>query len=177
MMLYEQNHRSSSNVSFTFDFGKKLSNFDCHSLALSENENHLLLVSNHQLQLIHFETFIASIANLIHEENSLVLPCSSDIQTIPLSDICNVHRPIVQWNQLDSKEYALAIDRFVRFYRLDHGRIEETKSLDSQHQVGEKKENRALTGSRTRVGCLEGNHANRYTINASREQCVFSYSF
>ena len=30
----------------------------------------------------------------------------------------------------------------------------------------QKKRNGALAGSRTRVGCLEGNHANRYTTNA-----------
>ena len=165
-MLYERDYRSSSNLSFTFDFGKKYSNFDCHSFALSENENYLLLLGNHQLQLINFETFTTSLANLIHQDHSIIIPCSSDIHTIPLFDICNIHRPLVQWNQQEPKEYALAIDRLVRFYRIDHGRIEEINSLDSQHQVGQKEEC-ALTGSRTRVGCLEGNHANRYTINAT----------
>ena len=31
-----------------------------------------------------------------------------------------------------------------------------------------KKENNALAGSRTRIYCLEGNNANRYTTNALR---------
>jgi hypothetical protein len=172
MILYGRNNGLSSNLSFTFDFGKNFSNFDCHSIALNENENYLLLVSNHELGFINFETFIPSITNTIGDENSIIIPCSSDIESVPLFDICNVNRPIVQWNYQDTNQYALAVDRLVRFYNVDQGRIQETNSIiDTQHQVGKK--GSALAGSRTRVGCLEGNHANRYTTNASTEQVVF----
>ncbi len=169
MMLYERNNGLSSNLSFTFDFGKKFSNFDCHSIALNENENYLLLIGNHQIQFINFEKFVTSISNTIADDNSIIIPCSSDVESVPLFDICNVNRPIVQWNCQDPNQYSLAVDRLVRFYNVDQGRIQEINSIiDTQHQVGKKKRS-ALAGSRTRVGCLEGNHANRYTTNASRE--------
>ncbi len=139
MMLYEQNNGLSSNLSFTFDFGKIFSNFDCHSIALHENENYLLLIGNHEIRFINFETFIPSIANTISDNNSIIIPCSSDIETVPLFDICNVNRPIVQWNHQYADQYALAVDRLVRFYNVDHGRIQEANSIvDTQHQVEKK---------------------------------------
>ena len=141
MILYERNNGLSSNLSFTFDFGKNFSYFDCHSIALNSNENYLLLVNNHELGFINFETFAASISNTIGDENSIIIPCSTNIQSVPLFDVCNVNRPIVQWNYQDPNHYALAIDRLVRFYNVDHGRIQETNSIiDTQHQVGQKKE-------------------------------------
>ncbi len=140
IMLYERNNSLSSNLSFTFDFGRKFSNFDCHSIALNENENYLLLIGNHQIQFINFETFTTSIANTVDDNNSIIIPCSSDIETVPLFDICNVNRPIVQWNNQDPNQYALAIDRLVRFYNVDHGHIQETNAIiDTQHQVEKKK--------------------------------------
>ena len=139
-MLYERNNGLSSNLSFTFDFGKKLSNLDCHSIAFNENETYLLFVSNHELQFINFENFTASISNAIGDDNSILIPFSSIIGSVPLFDVCNVNRPIVQWNHLDTNQYALAIDRLVRFYNVDHGRIHETSSIiDTHHQVGKKK--------------------------------------
>ncbi len=139
MMLYERNNRPSSNLSVTFDFQKSSSNFDCHSIALNENENYLLLVGNHELQFINFETFIPSMGNTIGEDNSIIIPCPSAIETIRLFDVCNIHRPIVQWNQLDSNQYALAVDRLVRFYHVDQGRVQEINSIiDTQHQVEKK---------------------------------------
>ncbi len=168
MILYERNNSLSSNLSLTFNFDKNLSNFDCHSMKLNEDENFLLLVGNHELQFINFETFITSIVNTMGDDNSIPIPCSSAIQSVPLFDTCNVNRPIVQWNYQNKNQYALAIDRLVRFYNIDQGRIQDTYSIiDTQHQV--KKRSSALAGSRTRVGCLEGNHANRYTTNASTE--------
>ena len=177
-MLYERNNGLPSNLSFTFDFGKDLSNLDCHSIAFNDNENYLLLVNNHELQFINFETFPTSISNAVGDDNSILIPCSSIIESVPLFDICNVNRPIVQWNHHDTNQYALAIDRLVRFYDVDNGRIHETTSIiDTHHQVGKKKSRSALAGSRTRVGCLEGNHANRYTTNATTESVVFFLSY
>ena len=138
-MLHERNNGSPSNLSFTFDFPKASSNFDCHSIALNENENYLLLVGNHELQFINFETFITSMGNTLGEDNSIIVPCSSEIETIPLFDVCNVHRPIVQWNPLNSSQYALAIDRMVRFYSVDQSQVQEINPvIDTQHQVEKK---------------------------------------
>ncbi len=141
MIPYERNNGPSSNISFTFDFPKPSSNFDCHSIALSEDENYLLLVGNHELQFINFEKFITSTGSTIGEDNSIIIPCSSDIETIPVFDACNVNRPIVQWNQQDTNQYALAVDRLVRFYQVYDGRVQEINSMiDTQHQVGKKNE-------------------------------------
>ncbi|CAF3117147.1 unnamed protein product [Rotaria sp. Silwood2] len=135
MILYERNNGLSSNLSFTFDFGKNLSNLDCHSIALNDNENYLLLVGNHELQFINFETFITSIVNTIGDDNSIIIPSSTDIESVPLFDICNINRPIVQWNHQGINQYALAIDRLVRFYNVDHGRIHEINTIiDTHHQ-------------------------------------------
>ncbi|CAF4333563.1 unnamed protein product, partial [Adineta steineri] len=134
-MLYEQNNGLSSDVSVTFDFGKNLSNFDCHSIEFNENQNYVLLIGNHELQFINFESSFQSNINTIADDNSILIPCSSEIVSLPLFDICNVNRPIVQWNYQDSNQYALAVDRLVRFYNIDHGRIHETSSIiDTQHQ-------------------------------------------
>lgn len=136
MILYEQNNGLSSNVSFTFDFGKNFSNSDYHSIELNETENYLLFIGNHQIQFINLETFISINNNIMNDDNSIRIPCSSHIETIPLFDTCNVNRPIVQWNNQDSNQYALAIDRMVRFYNIDQGHIQETNSvIDTQHQV------------------------------------------
>ncbi|CAF1084177.1 unnamed protein product [Adineta steineri] len=134
-MLCEQNNGLSSDVSVTFDFGKNLSNFDCHSIEFNENQNYVLLIGNHELQFINFESSFQSNINTIADDNSILIPCSSEIVSLPLFDICNVNRPIVQWNYQDSNQYALAVDRLVRFYNIDHGRIHETSSIiDTQHQ-------------------------------------------
>ncbi|CAF5095564.1 unnamed protein product, partial [Rotaria sp. Silwood1] len=135
MILYEQNNGLSSNLSFTFDFGKSLTNLDCHSIALNDNEKYLLLIGNHELQFINFETFITSIVNTIGDDNSIIISSSSDIESVPLFDICNINRPIVQWNHQDTNQYALAVDRLVRFYNVDHGRIQGINTIiDTHHQ-------------------------------------------
>ncbi|CAM2705150.1 unnamed protein product [Rotaria socialis] len=135
MILYEQNNGLSSNLSFTFDFGKNLSNLDCHSIALNGDEKYLLLVGNHELKLINFERFFASTVNTTSDDNSSTTPSSSYIESVPLFDICNINRPIVQWNRQNPNQYALAVDRLVRFYNVDHGRIQETSTIiDTHHQ-------------------------------------------
>ena len=179
MMSYDRTHGLPSNVSFTFDFGRQLhSNLDCHSIALNAEEDSLLLVGNHELKLIHFDTLVSSMVNPIDsDEPSLIIPCAANIHSVPLFDLCNINRPIVQWNHHSPSQYAVAVDRLVRIYSIGQGQINELDTvIDTQHQVRtkkkrkeSKKENSALAGSRTRVGCLEGNHANRYTTNATRE--------
>ncbi|CAF3733244.1 unnamed protein product [Rotaria sordida] len=135
MILYERNNGLSANLSFTFDFGKNLSNLDCHSIALNDDEKYLLLIGNHELQFINFETFITSIVNTVGDDNSIIIPSSTDIETVPLFDICNINRPIVQWNHQDTNQYAVALDRLVRFYNVNHGRIQEINTIiDTHHQ-------------------------------------------
>ena len=133
-MLHERDHSFSSDLSFTFDFGKQLDNLECRAMALNNEENHLLLVGNHQLKLIRFETF-----NIKADDASMVIPYSSHLQSLPFVDVCNVHRPVVQWNHGDQNhQYAVAVDRLVRFYTVDGGRIYETSSIiDTHHQVSE----------------------------------------
>ncbi|CAF4554947.1 unnamed protein product, partial [Rotaria magnacalcarata] len=80
---------------------------------LNGNEKYLLLVGNHELKLINFERFFTSIVNTIGDDNSGTTPSSSDIESVPLFDICNINRPIVQWNHQNSNQYALAVDRLV----------------------------------------------------------------
>ena len=60
MMIYERNNGTSLNPSLIFDTGKSLLNFDCHSIALNQQETRLLLVGNHELALINFETLIST---------------------------------------------------------------------------------------------------------------------
>ncbi len=177
-MLYERNNGTSSNSSLIFDTGKTLLNFDCHSIALNDPETHLLLVSNHELAFINFESITSQIDNTIGDDSNVFMPSLSDIKSVPLFDTCNINRPIVEWNHSDTNQYAVAIDRLVRLYTVDHSRINETNAIiDSQHQVSNNNKKRsALAGSRTRVGCLEGNHANRYTTNASIREALCYYS-
>ena len=154
MILYDRNNELPS-LSFTLDFGKRLSNFDCPSIALSENENYLLLVGNHGLRLINFEMFITSIVNTIGDDNSISIPCSSVIESVPLFDVCNINRPIVQWNYQHTNQYALAIDRLVRFYIVDRGRIRESNSIvETHHQVGKKE--KTCVGRESNPGRLLG---------------------
>lgn len=140
MMIYERNNGTSSNHSLTFDTGKSLLNFDCHSIALNNHETRLLLVGNHELAFINFEPITSYIDNAINGDSNVLMPYLSDIKTIPLFDTCNTNRPIVEWNPSDANQYAVAIDRLVRLYTVDHSRINETNVvIDSQHQVSEKK--------------------------------------
>ena len=140
MILYERNHGMTSNISFVFDFGNELCNIDARSIVLNEKETHLIIVGNHELKLIHFERPIHAMANTIGDDQSMVIPYCSQIQSVPLFDLCNVNRPIVQWNQHDGNQYALAIDRLLRFYTIDYGRVHEmTSIIDTQHQVRKKK--------------------------------------
>jgi len=139
-MIYERKNGISSNHSLTFDSGKNLLNFDCHSIALNNQETRLLLVGNHELGFINFETIASNIDNTINDDSNVFMPSLSDIKTIPLFDTCNTNRPIVEWNHSDANQYAVAIDRLVRVYTVDHSRINETNIIiDSQHQVSEKK--------------------------------------
>ncbi len=177
MMIYERNNSISSNHSLTFDTGKSLLNFDCHSIALNNQETRLLLVGNHELAFINFETITSQIDNTINDDSNILMPSLSDIKLLPLFDTCNINRPIVEWNHSDPNQYAVAIDRLVRLYTVDHTRINETNAIiDSQHQVSKKnnlKKNRnALAESRTRVGRPCG-HANRCTTNASIVSTLF----
>ena len=158
-----------------FNTGPTLSAIDYNSLVLNDEETHLLLVGNHELSFINLENMATSLENTIVDGISVVLPRISEIYHQQLFDACNVNRPVVQWNPLASNQYVVGINRVARIYAVDHGRVQETNAIiDSQHQVSfssknkkKKKKNGALAGSRTRVGCLEGNHANRYTTNAS----------
>jgi hypothetical protein len=139
-MIYGRNNGTSSNHSLTFDSGKNLLNFDCHSIAFNNQETRLLLVGNHELAFINFETITSHIDNAINDDSNILMPSLFDIKTVPLFDTCNINRPIVEWNPSDANQYAVAIDRLVRLYNVDHSRINETNVIiDSQHQVSEKK--------------------------------------
>jgi hypothetical protein len=139
MMLYEGNNGTSSNHFLTFDNGKSLLNFDCHSIALNAQETRVLLVGSHELALVNFETITSQIDNTTGDDSNVLMPSLSDIKLPPLFDTCNINRPIVEWNQSDSNQYAVAIDRLVRLYTIDHARINEASAIiDSQHQVSEK---------------------------------------
>ena len=142
MTMYDRTHGLPSNVSFTFDFGRHLhSHFDCRSIALNDQENCLLLVGNHELKFIHFDTLISSMVNPIGgDEPSLIIPCASDLQSVPLFDLYNINRPVVQWNHHDANQYAVAVDRLVRFYTVDQSQLQETTTtIDTQHQVRKSK--------------------------------------
>lgn len=142
MMLNERNNNTASNPFLTIDTGKNLLNFDCHSIALNQPETRLLLVGNHDLAYVNFETIASQIDSTINDDSNAFAPSLSDIKLLPLFDKCNVNRPIVEWNHLDPNQYAVAIDRLVRMYTVDHGRIAETNAMiDSQHQVSERKKN------------------------------------
>lgn len=144
-MLYERNINTPSNHFLTFDTGKNLSNFDCHSIALNQPEKHLLLVGNHDLAYINFETIASQIDSTINDDASSFALSLSDLKILPLFDKCNVNRPVVEWNHFDSNQYAVAIDRLVRMYAVDHGRIVETNAIiDSQHQVSKRKRKKNL---------------------------------
>lgn len=140
MMLYERNNATSSNHSLTFNTGKSILGFDCHSIALNNQESRLLLVGNHELVFINFETITSQIDSTVNDDSNTLIPSLSDIKLLPLFDTFNTNRPIVEWHHSDPNQYAVAIDRLVRIYNVDHGRINETNSIiDSQHQVNNKK--------------------------------------
>ncbi|CAF0842900.1 unnamed protein product [Rotaria sp. Silwood1] len=133
--MYNRNNDTSSNHCRIFDTGKSLLNFDCHAIALNDQETRLLLVGNHELAFINFETIISQIDNGIGGDTNVFIPSLADIKCVPLFDMCNVNRPIVEWNHLDPNQYAVAIDRLVRLYTVDHTHINETNAIiDSQHQ-------------------------------------------
>ena len=124
MMVYERNTGPSSTHCLAFDTDKSLVNFDCHSIALNNQGTRLLLVGNHELAFINFEKITSQIDNTNNDDTNSLLPCLSDIKLLPLFDQCNINRPIVEWNHSDPNQYAVAIDRFVRLYTVDHGRIQ-----------------------------------------------------
>ncbi|CAF0892865.1 unnamed protein product [Adineta ricciae] len=135
MIIYERNAGLASNLSFTFDFGNTFPSSDCHTIELNQTEDYLLLLGNHELQFINFDLFLTPPVNTITDENSIIIPCASETTFVPLFDHHNINRPIVRWNSQNSKQFALAIDRLVRFYSIDYGRIQETNSIvDTQHQ-------------------------------------------
>lgn len=136
MIILDRNYGCSSNVVFNFDFGRQVFDIDAQAFALNEDETRLILVGNHQLELIHFDPSLASSVNGINDDQSIRIPYQTNLQTIPLFDFCNVNRPIVQWNHHDGRQFALAIDRFVRFYSIDDKRVNETATtIDTQHKV------------------------------------------
>ena len=113
--------------------------FDWHSIALNHQETNLLFVGQHELAFINVENLIPPVENSIREETNLISSLISGITLVPLFDTCNVNRPVVQWNPIDSNQYAVAIDRLVRFYTVDHACIQETHTIiDSQHQVSDR---------------------------------------
>ncbi|CAF1005885.1 unnamed protein product [Adineta steineri] len=135
MMIYERNSSATTNHPLTFDTGKNLLNFDCHSIAFNDQETRLLLVGNHDLAFINFETTTSQIDHIIGEDGNTFIPSLSDIKLVSLFDTCNINRPIVEWNHCDTNQYAVAIDRIVRVYTVDHSRINETNMvIDSHHQ-------------------------------------------
>ena len=119
MFLNEPSNGASSDHLLTFDTTKSLLNFDCHSLVLNNQETRLLLVGNYELAYINFETIASEIDNAINDESNTLVPPLLDIKRFPLFDTCNINRPIVEWNPSDPNQYALAIDRLVRFYNVD----------------------------------------------------------
>jgi hypothetical protein len=138
-MLYERNNGTSSNHSLTFDTGKILLGYDFHSIAVNNQESRVLLVGSQKLAFINFETITSQIDSTISEDSNTPIPSLTDIKLLPLFDTYNTNRPIVEWHHSDPNQYAVAIDRIVRIYNVDHGRINETHSIiDSQHQVSEK---------------------------------------
>ena len=139
MMLYERSNGASSNHSLTFDTGKNLLDFDCHSLAINNQETRLLLVGHHELAFINFETVTSQIDNTINDDSNALVLSLPNTKPMELFDPCNINRPIVEWNHADANKYAVAIDRHVRTYIVDHTRIMENATIDSQHQVSETK--------------------------------------
>jgi hypothetical protein len=145
MMMFERNNGTSSNHSLIFDIGKTLSNTDCHSIALNDQETRLLLVGNHELAFINFETIASQIDSTIGDDGNILMPSLSDIKFSSLFDTCNINRPVVEWNHADANQFAVAIDRVVRLYTADHARINETNVvIDSQHQVSKKTKSKKL---------------------------------
>ncbi|CAF0841071.1 unnamed protein product [Adineta ricciae] len=135
MMLYERNSTIATNQCHTFDTGKTLLNFDCHSLALNDQETRLLLVSSHSLAFINLETISLPYDHSAHNDTNVFTTSLSDITFSSLFDECNINRPIVEWNHSEPNQYAVAIDRLVRIYAVDHARIDETNTfIDSHHQ-------------------------------------------
>ncbi len=138
-MMYEQNNGTSSNHSLMFDTRKSLLNADYHSIALNNQEARLLLIGNHEIAFINFETIASQTDNTNGDNGNVVMASLSDIKPAPLFDTCNTNRPVVEWSHSDPNQYAVAIDRVVRLYAVDHARITETNALiDSQHQVSKK---------------------------------------
>lgn len=138
-MMYNRNSGTSSNHCRIFNTGKKLSNFDCHSIVLNEPETRLLLVGNHDIALINFESIYSNYDHAAHNDSNILLPTLNDIEKVTLFDSCNINRPIAEWNHSDPNQFAVAIDRVVRLYGFDHGKILETNTIiDSQHQVSKK---------------------------------------
>lgn len=111
-------------------------NIDWHTIALNSKETHIFLVSHHELALIPVEKLRVTPGSTPREEANLVTTSISDIKLLPLFDTSNVNKPIVQWNPFDEHQYAVAIDRLVRFYNVDNGKPYDTSVyIDSQHQV------------------------------------------
>ncbi|CAF3364479.1 unnamed protein product [Rotaria socialis] len=133
--MYDRNSVTSSNNCRIFDTGKNLLNFDCHSIVLNDPETHLLLVGNHELAFINFETLISQLDDLAGINTNGSLPSLFDVKLVSLFDSYNVNRPIVEWNCCEPNQYAVAIDRLVRFYTVDQANINESIAvIDSQHK-------------------------------------------
>lgn len=139
-MTHDKNSSIPLNNCRIFDTAKSLLNFECHSIALNGPETHLLLVGNHELACVNFEAISSQIDNAIGIEKDSRQPSLFDIKTVPLFDSYNINRPIVEWNNYDTKQYAVAIDRLVRFYNIDHTHVNDTVTvIDSQHKVRREK--------------------------------------
>ena len=135
-MLYERSNAFSPNSLLKLDTNIALLNFDSHSLALNDEETHLLLVGSHEIAVVNIDSISSHTEPSINNGSNIPVSSLSDIKTAQLFDTYNTNRPIVEWNYSDSRQYAVAIDRLVRFYTVDHSRISETSTvIESQHQV------------------------------------------
>ncbi|CAF2180370.1 unnamed protein product [Rotaria magnacalcarata] len=133
--MYDRNSVTSSNNCRIFDTGKSLLNFDFHSIVLNDQETHLLLVGNHELAFINFEALTSQLDDLANVNTNASLPSLFDVKLVSLFDSYNVNRPIVEWNRCEPNQYAVAIDRLVRFYTVDQTNINESIAvIDSQHK-------------------------------------------
>ena len=156
-MIYERNSSASTNHCHVFNTGGALLGFDCHSIALNDQESRLLLVGSHGLAFINLESIYSQGDNSIAEDPTVSMSSLPDVKNVPLFDTCNINRPVVEWNHYDANQYAVAIDRLVRLYTVDQSRITETNTyIDSQHQVSGVKKKFKCDGRESNPGRLLG---------------------
>ena len=140
MTMHKISHDTSSNRFLAFGTSKGLSNDDWHSIAVNDQQTSLLLIGSHALGLINLENIYSHTDKTI-DSGTVLIPLSYDINKLMqlFGGECNTSRPIAVWNHSNPSQYAVAINRLVRFYTIEQSRVIKTNGIiDSQHQVMEK---------------------------------------